>query len=229
MKRLRPALLLGLITLTGSLHAATTPAGRTEDLGQGLTYVRPAADNADSLALFTGVSNGPAVLDLRYFSSGDHAADWLAAIKTSATRQHLCLVLVSPEIAPELASALTAGIPGCVTIGRASPALKADITVTTTAETDRQAWESLGKGADVGKLITAVIDKPRYDEAVLAKEHAAEINGDDTASADDDAATPEKPADDKDTKAPEKPKPLTDAVLQRAVQIDRGLLALKKI
>ena len=231
MKRLRLVLTLGLLSLAAGLHAATTPAGRTEDLGQGLTYVLPAADNPAGLALFKGVSSGPAVLDLRYFSTVEHASHWLAAIKAFASPKSVCFVLVSPEIAPELAAGLTEGIANCVTIGRASPALKTDIAVDTTAEADRKAWAAIGKGADLDKLITVVLDKPRYDEAVLAKEHAADVNGTPATSGDDSADADAPPADApaKAPSTPPAPKPLIDSVLQRAVQIDRGLVALRKL
>ncbi|MFA6286350.1 MAG: hypothetical protein WC661_03130 [Opitutaceae bacterium] len=224
---LRIALTLGLFVLAADLRAATTPAGRTEDLGQGLTYVRPANNNAESLALLKAVTAGPAVLDLRYFSAGENAAGWIAAIKSFATPKRICLVLVSPETTPELLSGLAPGAPGCVMIGRTSPALNVAISVDTPADTDRKAWDAIVQGAVLEKLITATLDKPRYDEAVLAKEHAADINGDD--SEPKDAAAPDSPKKTDDPKAPAKPKPLVDAVLQRAVQIDRGLLALRRL
>ncbi len=226
MKFLRLALTLGLLALIADLRAATTPAGRTDDLGQGLTYVLPDADNAQSLALLKNVTAGPAVLDLRYFSAREHAADWLAAIKTFATPKHTCFILVSPETAPALLAGLATGMPDCVTIGRTSPALNVTISVETSSDTDRKAWDAIGKGTDLEKLITATLEKNRYDEAVLAKEHAADVNGDDSSTKDD--ATPDDPKK-PDAKTPAKPKPLIDAVLQRAVQIDRGLLALRKI
>jgi len=223
----RLVLMLGLLSFAADLHAATALAGRTEDLGQGLTYVRPASGNAESLALLKAVTAGPAVLDLRYFSAGEHAADWLAAIKAFATPQHVCLVLVSPETSSALLAGLTASAPDCITIGRTSPALNITIAVDTSADIDRKAWDTIGKGGDLEKLITAPLDKPRYDEAVLAREHAADLNGDDSDAKDDTAPDAAKKPD--DPKIPAKPKPLIDAVLQRAVQIDRGLLALRKI
>ncbi len=221
MKPLRFILALGLLALAADLSAATTPAGRTEDLGHGLTYVRPAADNIASLALLKTVVAGPAVLDLRYFSSSKHASDWAAAIKTFAASNHLCLVLVSPETTPSLVEGVATGLPACITIGRASPALNVNIPVETTADSDRSAWDAIGKGADMGKLLTATINKPRYDEAVLAKEHAADLSSSD-APPEDLPPPVEKPKTETKTAA------LTDTVLERAVQIQRGLLALRK-
>lgn len=226
MNRLRLALVLALLGSFAGLHAATTPAGRTEDLGKGLTYVRPATAGSESLAPLKAAT-GPVVLDLRYFSAGEHAPGWLAAIKAFATPKRVCLVLVSPESDPALLAGLATGLPSCVMIGRTSPALDIPISVDTSAETDRKAWDAIGSGTALEKLLTATLEKNRYDEAVLAKEHAAEVNGDDPTADAKDGSDPDAPK--KETKAPVKPKPLIDAVLLRAVQIDRGLLALRKI
>ncbi len=231
MKLLRLVLTLGLLSFVAELHAATTPAGRVEDLGQSLTYVRPASGSTESLSLLKSVS-GPAVLDLRYFSSEEHAANWLAAIKAFATPKRVCFVLVSPETSPVLLIGLAVGVPDCITLGRASPSLEVDIAIDTPAETDRKAWDAIVHDTALDKLITAPLDKPRYDESVLAKEHAAELNDDNSTATDDVADAPNAPATDtpkKDLAAPAKSKPLIDAVLQRAVQIDRGLLALRKL
>ena len=218
---------LGLLVFATSLHATTTAAGRVENLNKDLSYVRPAPDHADSLALLKPLS-GPAVLDLRYFSSDKYSADWLAAIKAFATPTHVCFVLVSPETSSVILIGLTAGVPDCITLGRSSPALQVDIAIDTPAETDRRAWNAIVHDTALDQLITATLDKPRYDEAVLAKEHAAELTDADADSAD----TSKIPATDtppKEPPAPAKPKPLIDAVLKRAVQIDCGLLALRKL
>ncbi len=221
MKLPRFLLALGLLALSADLRAATAPAGRTEDLGQGLTYVLPAAGNAESPALLKAATTGHAVLDLRYFTPGERTSDWLAAIKTFVAAKRVCLVLVSPETDPALLAVITVGMPGCITIGRSSPALNVAIAVNTPADADRKAWEAIGHGTAPEKLLNPAVDKPRYDEAVLAKEHAADLNGD---APPEEAPPPaEKPKSEKKTAA------LTDAVLARAVQIHRGLLALRRL
>ena len=224
MNPLRLVLSLGLLELVTGLHAATIPDGRIDDLGQGLTYLRPATDGkANDVTLLKTLATGSVVLDLRYFSSGENAGAWLAAIKDFAASRRLCLVLVSPETSPALLAGLSGELPGCITIGRTSPALGANIPVKTSAATDRQAWKAIGQGASLAKLITENADKSRYDEAVLAKEHAADVNGD---PAPDDDGTAAKA---KDAKKPAGPAPLIDTVLERAVQIHRGLLALRRL
>ena len=229
MNPLRLVLALGLLSLVASLYAATTPADRTHDLGQGLAYLRPATtEKSDTLSLLKTPATGSVVLDLRYFSSGENADAWLAAIKAFAAPKRICIVLVSPETSPALLSGLVGGLPGCITVGRNSPALGVNISVDTTAETDHQAWESIGQGKELAKLLTENADKPRYDEAVLAKEYADEVNGNAPPSADGaDASSPAVKT--KPTKGLIPPAPLIDAVLQRAVHIHRGLLALRKL
>jgi hypothetical protein len=78
-------------------------------------------------------------------------------------------------------------------------------------EDDRKAYDALEKGADVRSLLSDYPDKPRIDEAYLEKEHIA------------DSEAPEVPTD-----KPLPPRPTVDALLQRAVQLHRGLLALKR-
>jgi hypothetical protein len=79
-------------------------------------------------------------------------------------------------------------------------------------EDDRRAYDALEKGADVQSLLSDYPAKPRIDEAYLEKEHIA------------DSDSPEIPTD-----KPLPARPLVDAMLQRAVQLHRGLLALKRI
>jgi hypothetical protein len=220
------ALILGLLSVGASFGGAAPASGRIEDLGQGLVYLRPDA-HADDMALLKTLAAKSAVLDLRAVSSCENAAGWLAAVKDFTVTGHFCLVLLSPETAPALISGFSAPLPGCITVGRAAPALGAGILVETPAAADRQACEAIGKGEPLAKLITENADKPRYDEAVLAKEHAAGLDGE--AAPSDDPETFPAPAKTGDVKTPAAPAPLIDAVLERAVQIHRGLLALKKL
>ena len=229
MNPLRLVLALGLLSLVAHLHAVTTPAGHTDDLGQGLTYLRPTTtEKSDGTSLLKTLTTNSVVLDLRYVPSGENADAWLAAIKAFAAPKRICIVLVSPETSPALLAGLGGGLTRCITVGRNSPALGVNISVDTSAESDRQAWESIGQGKELAKLIKENADKPRYDEAVLAKEYADEVNGNAPPSADGaDASSPAVKT--KPTKGLIPPAPLIDAVLQRAVHIHRGLLALRKL
>ncbi len=79
-------------------------------------------------------------------------------------------------------------------------------------EDDKRAYDALESGASVESLLSDYPDKPRIDEAYLEKEHLS------------DSDAPDLPTD-----KPPPPKPLVDALLQRAVQLHRGLVALKRV
>ena len=66
----------------------------------------------------------------------------------------------------------------------------------------------------VKALLSDAPDKVRNDEARLDKDHLSDAD---------------EPPTDTDRPADRKPRQLIDAVLQRAVQLDRGLLALKRL
>jgi hypothetical protein len=108
-----------------------------------------------------------------------------------------------------------------VTIGPASNEFNADIPVNVSPQADRLAYDALAKGTPIEDLVAHKLDKPRRDEAELARQHT---NG----SADEDseapppktAATPAPPAIEA---------PVTDLVLVRAVQLHRALLALRRL
>ena len=101
---------------------------------------------------------------------------------------------------------------GVVVLAPASGKLSPDIAVRVDADTDRRAYDALEKGASLASLLSDNPDKPRIDEAYLEREHLSDGDAPDVAS--------DKPSP---------PSPLVDSVLQRAVQLHRGLLALKRI
>lgn len=200
MKRLLPFVALALV-FAGGLRAA--------DLAPGLAYVRPGAD--------TRIASGTSViLDLRYGTNDAAASALLAPFKsTTAPAHRVILALVSPETSARLRVQL-AGLPGVLTLGPAAPDFKTDITVSVSPADDRRAYDALAAGMPPEKLIVENADKPRYDESALVREHAGAAEN-----------PSDKPAE---TKSAETAKPVhVDAVLQRAVQVYRGLVALKKI
>jgi hypothetical protein len=188
--------------LAGGLIAA--------ELAPGLAYLRPGMTPAPT--------PGSAVLDLRYVTDEAEAGPLFAAVEPGkANLRRVVLVLVSPETATGLRNRLI-GIPRCLTIGRAAPELKTDIVVTTSAETDRRAFDALAAGTPPEKLLIENATKARFDEASLIREHTGTAEpGEDAESAAEPAAPP-----------PPAPPALVDPVLQRAVQIHRGLAVLKK-
>ncbi|MBC8040241.1 MAG: hypothetical protein H7Y06_06845 [Opitutaceae bacterium] len=158
--------------------------------------------SADATVIAKALETGSVVLDLRTVTEP------VKPLRVARTR--VLLVLVSP-------STPAVNLPGAITLGRTAADFKTDITVTTTAESDDKAVAALAAGTAPEKLIIENADKPRFDESLLVREHETGIEP--TAPADPAA----KPAD------PAAQPPVVDAVLQRAVHIYRGLVALKKI
>ncbi|MDF3057165.1 MAG: hypothetical protein K0R17_1380 [Rariglobus sp.] len=198
-----------IIALTLALTASLLPAA---DLAPGLAYLRPGADITPQ--------TGSAILDLRSVTITNEAsaAPLLAALQPGDSNvRRIVLVLVSPETPPGVRRQL-ATLPRCLTIGRAAPDFKTDITVTTSAEADRRASEVLAAGAAPEKLIVENADKPRYDETTLMREHTAGPEPTDSLEVTTSITTPSRPAE----------PVVVDAVLQRAVHIYRGLVVLKK-
>ncbi len=205
MKHLRlPLALIGFIV--GGLHAA--------ELAPGLAYLRPGLDPTPE--------TGSAVIDLRYITNETAAAPLLAAVQPGNANAHrVILVLVSPETPAGLRRQLT-GLSRWLTVGRAAPGFKTDIVVTTSPEADHRAFDALVSGTPPEKLIAENASKPRYDESALVREHT---NGPEPVKdTEPETSSPSTPA------VPAAPgAPVFDAVLQRAVQIHRGLLVLKKL
>jgi len=217
--------LLTLLALGAAAHAA--PLER--DLGQGLAYRRVHQLPAD-LPTTEAERKQPCVLDLRYVAGDAAVARALAAwLKFHATAHAPVFVLANADTGRALLAPLAGREPAgsVVVIGAAAPGFAPDIAVKISPDAERRAYDALEHGAALESLLVENTDKPRNDEARLAKEHVpdpAVPASDDTAA----GSTPAPPADDKPTKP--KPSPLpVDAALQRAVQLHRTLLALKKI
>jgi len=190
--------------------AGATPA---RDLGQGLAYYRVRELPRDLPSPPSG-RPGACVLDLRFAKAGEAEASALRAWVTFNVSTHAPIfVLENSMTAPPLLAALPGnGPPGLIVLAPQSARTAPDIAVRVSPEEDRRAYDALESGATVESLLSDYPEKPRIDEAYLEKEHIS------------DGDAPDIPAD-----KPLPPKPLVDAVLQRAVQLHRGLLALKKV
>lgn len=207
--------ILSLIFLFLLACAAARAAALERDLGMGLIYRRIHALPAD-LPADDSIGRHACVLDLR-FAQGDTAAATALAgwLKFHAGRKTPVFVLANSRTSPSLLApfASQTGMPGLVVIGPKGSAFEPDIAVPVAAETDRRAYEALEKGATVESLTVDSREKSRYDEAMLEREHLP------------DSAL----ADDPDKDKPEQPPPLLDILLQRAIQLHRALLALKRL
>jgi hypothetical protein len=188
------------------LALAFVATAHAADLAPGLAYVRSAHTTVIAKALETG----SVVLDLRTVTEP------VAPLRIPRTR--VLLVLVSPTTP-------SVNLPGAITLGRIAPDFKTDLVVTTTAEAETLALNALAAGTAPETLIIENADKPRFDESLLVREHHTGSAGFPAGS-----ETPAKPsnpvAQPSDSPAPPV---ILDAVLQRAVHVYRGLIALKKI
>jgi hypothetical protein len=233
MKRSISLLFLAFsIALAPSLQAALE-----KDLGQALAYLRVTEANDDAAIVVQTIDRHPAlVLDLRSVPSADGLA---ARIKTALAKppapHALRIILINATTAPALVAATTDSFQSVITIGPKSPAIAPDIAVTTSEEEDRRAFTALATGTAVDKLITDNREKRRYDEARLVQDHANGVTPPDSvlpADADDDSVTTEPPPTDIKLSNTDKkvgPVPPIDVVLERAIQLHRSLLALKKL
>lgn len=156
--------------------------------------------SSDATVIAKALESGSVVLDLRTVTEP------VAPLRIPRAR--VLLVLVSPTTP-------AVNLPGAITLGRIAPDFKTDLVVTTTAEAENLALDALAAGAAPETLIVENTDKPRFDESLLVREHQTGPSS---------APPAGKPAD-----APAAPPAVIDPVLQRAVHVYRGLVALKKI
>ena len=203
--------------------AAPSGAGAApleRDLGCGLTYLR-VAQLPEDLPSKAPAPHQALVLDLRYVSAdataGKAFEGWL---KFHASANSPLTILVNAETSPLLLHVFLAAPlpPGVITLGPAPSEFKADVAVEVSPQADRVAYDALANGTSVEDLVAHKLDKPRRDEAELAREHA---NG----STDEDSGEPAPKA----AATPAAPVPATDLILTRAVQLHRALLALRRL
>jgi hypothetical protein len=210
------------------------PTAAPVDLGQKLTYVRLHRLPDDVTILATAWSQPALVVDLRY-STGETAHS-LSADLPARPRSAPLFVLIGPATPPDALAALRERVPSLITLGLAAPGQVPDITLAVAPEADRRAYEAFDSGASIDSLLGEKIARTRFDEAALAHERtggtAAEARPGSTGAAPADAPPPgvtppaTPTANPPPATTPAEPK---DAVLQRAVQLHRALLALGKL
>jgi hypothetical protein len=209
------------LVLAAALAVPAFAASQARDLGLGLTYFRVHNLPAD-LPAEASARGHPCVLDLRYVAGGGAEAaalgSWVAS--HSAPRTPV-LLLANAGTSRALLAGLGSpdSVPGLVILGAAAPGFQPDVAVSTSTETEHRAYAALDNGAPIDSLVTESIDKPRNDEAMLAREHLPDSALGDDGEPDAADATGRRAA----------PRQLIDAVLQRAVQLHRTLLALKRL
>jgi hypothetical protein len=221
---MRRLLLFLVLFAFGPAAFAEATAGQASaaprDLGLGLIYYRVHALPAD-LPTDEAIRHHACVLDLRYVRG--NAADaatlngWLKFHASAATP---VLLLANAETSSALLTPFASAdaIAGLVILGPAAPDFAPDIAINVSPAADRRAYRALDSGTPIDSLVTEVLAKTRNDEAMLAREHLP------------DSALSNLGGDNAETAAADKhPRQLIDRVLQRAVQLHRTLIALKRI
>ena len=206
------------------LTVRATWAAAPTDLGQGLLYCRVHALPADLPAASTGKS--ALVLDLRYTLTDDTGATAFSAWLGFRTATIPVFILVNAGTGTALLHALAErpAPSGVVALGPPLPAFTPDVPLKISADTERRAYDAFDHGTALDSLIVEKIDKPRYDEASMVKDH---VSDSEAPAPDDEDDAGVKPDAAKAKPAP--PPQLIDLALQRAVQLHRALLALQKI
>jgi hypothetical protein len=222
-----PFLCLSFLALaTGLIPSRAELVSR--DLGQGLGYFRAHA-LPDELPP-ASVKPGPMVLDLRFTSAEGSANTALDAwLKFRATPETPVFLLINSDTAPILRRLLAAGParPGVVTLGGSAEDFTPDIVIGDSADEERRAYDALEHGASVLSLTTENAGKPRVDEASIMHDRAnppAEIAESDPLDLQD-----KHPAEPTSPPPPSAGLVAIDHSLQRAVQLHRSLLALKRL
>jgi len=199
---LRPLLILALLPVlaTAEVH----------DLGENLGYLRL----RDAATEAIPDVNGALVLDLR--QAEDATTTAAERVRPLLAGPGARFVLISRTTAPALLALLAEHSPTVFTLGAAG-APDPDFTVNVSAEDDRRAYDALDQGTPLASLASPPLTKPRRDEASILQDRARRSGAPPPPAA--AAPPPEEPA----------AAPAGDPVLQRAVQLYRGLRALKAL
>ena len=204
-------------------HAAPLP----RDLGQGLAYYRLHELPGD-LPTAESARKQSCVLDLRYLHGEAAAATALQAwLKFHATPRVPVFVLANADTGADLLASLWPRGPrsSVVVIGAPAKDFHPDIAVAISADEERRAYDAFDQNVPLASLLTDNPNKPRNDEARLAKDHSAQPLPPLPDEAADDLFAPAS----ENSPAAKAPAPLIDAALQRAVHLHRALLALRKL
>jgi len=202
----------------------TMKAGPNQaDLGEGLGYVRIMRVPEDLPSTKqTPTERNTLVFDLRDATTDQsQTRTLLAYVKSQVKADRPSLILLNDGTSPMLREMLMdADWPALITLAPARVKFQPDITVEANLEEDRRASLALAEGINPAELIQTKQTKERWDESSLTKDHQ-----DGGAGLGPQPPEPKGKLDENTTKA-FTPK---DQVLARAVQIHRGMIALKAL
>jgi hypothetical protein len=193
--------------------AAAHAAGPPLDLGRGLSYYRVHGLPSDLPPAPAG-RPAPCVLDVRFARADGGGAALLSAwVRFNASAASPVFVLENAQTSPAILAVFPgSGAGDVIVLAPASEKLAPTVEVHVDPAADRRAYDAVEKGAALATLLADNPDKPRIDEAYLEKEHLSDSDAPDIET---DKASP--------------PSPLVDSMVQRAVQLHRGLVALRRI
>lgn len=227
-------LLAGLLLCAPVAGQSSTPADASDGISliSGLVYKRLQTLPSASAKIPTGA----AVIDLRGTRiASPESVTTIGNWVNSSAHLPLRLVLIDSTTAAEIVQGLEGRHRYLITLGAASPAISPDVAVATPLRADEQARDALDAGTSPQELLPSKLDKRRYDEAAMVRDHA---NGVPLPDSPPDLSDPEEkdaiapPAPSTDKASPPQsspPTPVQDAVLQRAIQLYEALVALKHI
>ena len=209
-------------------------AAEPVDLGQNLTYLRLHRLPDDLPALAAAWTKPALIIDLRH-TAGDGAKILADALPARPGLAPL-FVLIGPATPVDAIAVLRTRAPALITLGLPAPGLAPDIAPTIQPEDDLRAYEALEAGAAIESLINEKPAGQRFDEAALVHKRVLDSNAEEQIGATGENApnarapvAPPAAASDARAGPATPPKELKDLVLQRAVQLQRALLALGKL
>ena len=207
----------GATVATDPRSAATDPA----DLGHGLRYLR-LSSCTDQAAISAAQAAPALVIDLRLAQADQGIADRLSPLLAHAGASRPIFILVGADTAPNLRVAIPDSTPGILQLSARDSGIATGLTIAVDTAADRAAAEALAAGRMPRELFEEQLEKTRYDEEQLAKDHATGQRERQLSEPRDDKGSSSKPAE-------PTAQALHDLLLQRAVFIHRGLLALGRI
>ncbi|HEU5079401.1 MAG TPA: hypothetical protein VFT72_09310 [Opitutaceae bacterium] len=214
-----------------SFAPSRASAAIEQEIEKGLYFVRVADLDKETATVSAALAHEDVIIDLRYTKGSVDAAATFAAHLHSAPNTPTAhrLILLTPTTSPAIIDALSEQIPHVLTLSPRSEALNTDIQVNTSAEIDRTAYDAVNSGTALDKVISSNPEKRRFDEAALAHERAAaaELPADDEDQIDAIAGTTQ-PTPANPEAAKKSPVAPHDRVLERAIQINRALLVMKR-
>jgi hypothetical protein len=213
------------------LLSAFAVGAEPPNLGSNLAYLRvhSLAEAMPELQVQLAEKHA-SVLDLRYATATEESTATLRTALTAHSAEIPLFILISPATPASLLEMIQPLVHDkLTTLGVAGSRPAPRIIVKTDAKTDRQAYDAFEHGTPITELISGKIEKDRFDEAALVNDFKNGNSNLDPPSLPDPDKSEGATEGDKPTEpATRKPAPLRDRVLQRALNLQEALLALRR-